>query len=130
MYAERVTLRHALGSTLAAIAISAIFPAFSHADVVPPPGDCAKKSEGDSCTDFEGKPGACGTISETRSLPPISPGSQPTTTTTSYFGCKTGAVPKHSGKSCSVHDVGEDTDAGAGFAMLALGLVAFARRKT
>lgn len=130
MYAERVNLRDALVSTLATIAISAVFPTFAHADVVPPPGDCEKKSEGDACTDYDGKPGACGTITYTKSLPPLSPSSQPVTTTQSYFGCKTGAVPKHAGKSCNVHDVGEETDAGAGLVMLALGLIAFARRRS
>ena len=122
-------LRNALRSTCAAIAISACFPAFARADVVPPPGDCEKKSEGDACTDSDGKPGACGSITYTKSLPPLAPGAHAETTTQSYFGCRAGAVPKQTAKSCSVREVGADTgDAGAGLVMLALGLVALARR--
>jgi hypothetical protein len=53
---------------IALLLIGASAPAF--ADVIPPPGDCEKKTEGDACKDYDGKAGACGTITYTRTFIP------------------------------------------------------------
>lgn len=91
-------------------------PAF--ADVIPPAGDCEKKSEGDACKDDDGKPGACGTITYTRMFTPPAPGAAAVTSQSSYFGCKAGAVAKKT-HSCNVSMVGSnDASSSEGIALI------------
>jgi len=81
----------------------------ARADVMPPPGDCAQKSEGQACTDYEGKAGACATMTYTRSFTP--PSGPTETSQSSYFACKTGATPKARSRACSVSAIGVGSDA-------------------
>jgi hypothetical protein len=101
-------MRLTICASVAFVALSAMsIPV--RADVMPPPGDCAQKSEGQSCTDYDGKSGACATIAYTRSFTP--PGGPTQTSQSSYFGCKTGATPKARSKACSVSAFGVGSDA-------------------
>lgn len=104
------------------------------ADVVPPAGDCEGKKAGEACVDEDKKPGACGTISYTRSLPPTTDGPSPSYTS-SYFGCRAGDAPaKKSGLGgmCSVATPGSKSEGPVGGIVLvacALGATAARRRR-
>lgn len=115
---------------LAAVALLVtILPTAARADVAPPPGDCANKKEGEACKDESGRDGACGTITYTATNHATNP---PTTSTRSYFGCRSGVAPTvtKSAKKCSVAFAGEPTS-GAAFALAAaaVGLAALQRRR-
>lgn len=115
---------------LAALALLlTIAPASARADVAPPPGDCANKKEGEACKDEGGRDGACGTISYTATNNATNP---PTTSTRSYFGCRSGVAPTvaKSAKKCSVTYAGAPaSDGGLLAATVVVGLVALRRRR-
>jgi MYXO-CTERM domain-containing protein len=114
---------------IALLFIGASAPAL--ADVVPPPGDCEKKTEGDACKDYDGKAGACATITYTRTFLPPTPNATPVTSQSSYFGCKVGAPAKKS-SGCNVSTTESSTESGGEgialiFGALVLGLFLRAR---
>lgn len=129
-------MRSPLAALLAALLTALLLaaPTSAWADVVPPAGDCEGKKEGQACKDFESKPGACGTVTYTRTLPPSAPGAAPNTSQGSYFGCRTGVTPTVAssgggGKGCAVAPVGLTNGPGAALALAALALTASAARR-
>lgn len=95
------------------------------ADVVPLPGDCANKKEGDACQDEQHQAGACGTLTYTATNNATNP---PTSSQRTYFGCRAGAKPKS--RLCSVSTAGAPSEGGACvLASLAIAAVAARRRR-
>lgn len=124
---------------LAALVSTVTLTSVSRADVMPPAGDCEGKSEGTACKDDSGKPGACGTITYSRSFTPPFPDAATQTSERSYFGCKGGAAPKSSaasnstggsGKSCNVTNVGASERGTDGWIALGLAFALVSTRRT
>src|SRR5688572_12109040 len=116
----------------AAFSLVTAASALANADVVPL-DECAMrgKKQGEACKAEDGRPGACTTITYTRTFRPPDPSMPPSTSQQSYFGCQAGATPTVAGgkgKGCELASAGAPSRGGP-LALVALALAAWAGRR-